>query len=208
MRKTREEICKKCGKNYSVEQWRKPSSYCSNDCKRKQASTWLLNTSFNIGKANEQQKLDRLKQNFDKFVNRKSDCWDWTGRIEKGYPKLSCRKGLGANFGHRASWIIYYGEIPPGKSVLHKCDNPKCTNPDHLFLGTNADNINDMLIKQRNPKGSKVGTAKLNESNVLEIKKKLACGEKLVDIAKKYCVTIQAISMIKRNKNWKHIGAE
>jgi hypothetical protein len=118
---------------------------------------------------------------------------------------MTCRKSLGANQGHRAYWIIHHGEIPKGISVLHKCDNAICTNPDHLFLGTNEYNVNDMIEKKRNPIGSHIGTSKLNESQVLEIKSLLKKGISGVEISKKFGVTRTAISYINKNKTWKHI---
>jgi len=197
--------CKKCGKLYKVENWRKPSSYCSLNCKEKSASTWLLKTSFKINEATEKEKIERIKINFENLVIRKNDCWDWKGKIEKGYPVMTCRKALGANRGHRASWIIHNGKIPEGLSVLHKCDNKICTNPDHLFLGTNQDNVNDMLSKKRNPIGSNIGTSKLNEDQVKEIKISLSQDDTITHIAKKYSVTKQAIFLIKNGKTWKHV---
>lgn len=120
---------------------------------------------------------------------------------------MTCRKALGANLGHRSSWIIHKGSIPFGLSVLHSCDNKICTNPDHLFLGTNEDNVNDMLYKKRNPIGSKVGTAKLDESKVSFIKRSISSGISLQELAKKFDVTYQAIALIKNGKNWKHVEA-
>jgi len=205
MKNTIDFICKTCNKTYKVECWRKTSNYCSNECRNKKASTWLLKTSFQIDKATDEEKKQRLKDNFEKLVIRKDGCWEWKGRSEKGYAKMSCRKALGACLGHRASWIIHYGNIPENMSVLHRCDNAICTNPNHLWLGFNEDNVNDMLSKKRNPIGSKVGTAKLNESQVKDIKnllnKEITCRQ----IADKYNVTVQAIALIKKGINWKHV---
>jgi hypothetical protein len=197
--------CKNCGKFYKIENWRKPSSYCSRFCKDKMASTWLLKTSFKISEATEEEKVLRLKENYEKHVIRQNGCWDWKGKSQKGYPKMTCRKALGANLGHRASWIIHNGKIPSNLSVLHKCDNKICTNPHHLFLGTNEDNVNDMLSKKRNPMGSKVGTSKLMENQVKEIKYLIRDGKSSREIAEKFNVTYQAISLIKNGINWKHV---
>lgn len=205
MRKTMKCICKTCKKEYEVECWRKISSFCSKECKYKKSSSWLLKNSFIIENATSQEKRERLKSHFDKQVIRKNGCWEWKGKSEKGYPKMTCRKKLGSNLGHRASWIIHNGDIPEGLSVLHGCDNKICTNPEHLFLGTNQDNVNDMLNKRRNPIGSKVGTSKLFEFQVKDIKIKLKNGISPCKLAKEYNVTLQAISLIKNGKNWKHV---
>ena len=82
-------------------------------------------------------------------VDRSGDCWEWMAyRLPKGYGTMRIanrRKGLA----HRISWEIHFGPIPTGMHVLHKCDNPPCVNPDHLMLGTAADNIHDMVDKGR-----------------------------------------------------------
>lgn len=203
--KTKTCICKACNKNYEIETWRKPSFYCSRPCQYSKASTWLLKTSFKIDKATQEEKLSRLKDNYEKLVIRSDGCWGWKGQLERGYPKMTCRKSLGANLGHRASWIIHKGLIPKGMSILHKCDNRSCTNINHLFLGTHQDNVNDMITKKRNPIGSKVGTSKLNEDQVKEIKNLLKIGRSLTSIADKFDVTPQAIYLIRQEKNWKHV---
>lgn len=88
-------------------------------------------------------------------------CWEWTGyRDERGYGRLSSRvsgvtKTISA---HRLSWQIYKGEIPPGLCVLHKCDNPPCVNPDHLFLGNQRDNMLDCSSKGRLNNGNSLKT--------------------------------------------------
>jgi len=201
-------VCKTCQKDYEVEDWRKPSSYCSRPCKHKKASTWLLKTSFIISQSSPEEKLERLRKNFEKHVIRKEGCWGWNGKDSKGYPRMTCRKALGANLGHRASWIIHKGPIPDDLCVLHKCDNKICSNPDHLFLGTNMDNVNDMLSKKRNPIGTKVGTSKLTHENVVEIKKSLFNGVKASELARKFKVSANLIGHIKNNKTWKHVGVE
>jgi len=89
----------------------------------------------------------------DRFLNKVelipfTDCWFWIGskHSSKGYGSFRLKKPIKA---HRASWILYKGEIPENLHVLHKCDNPLCVNPDHLFLGTNADNVKDKVAKKR-----------------------------------------------------------
>jgi hypothetical protein len=99
--------------------------------------------------ATEEQKRERLAKEYNDRVIKQDGCWDWkTPLMRNGYTKIQTgrMKIIG---GHRVSWIIHKGEIPEGLFVLHKCDNPKCTNPDHLFLGTHTDNVRDMIKKGR-----------------------------------------------------------
>jgi hypothetical protein len=124
---------------------------------------------------------------------------------------------------HRASWIIHNGKIPNGLFVCHKCDNKKCVNPDHLFLGTQKDNMKDKISKGREARGKSHGSftrpektlkgesvhlSKLKNNDILNIRKLRDDGEKLLDIANIYGVTMSNISCICKNKTWKHIKKE
>lgn len=87
-----------------------------------------------------------------KYVKRESGCWEWNGPMHtKGYGRFIYLVSGNKNIirAHRFSWAIHNGEIPQGLLVLHKCDNRKCVNPDHLFLGNNDDNVRDMMDKGR-----------------------------------------------------------
>lgn len=96
--------------------------------------------------------LARLKESV--VVNQLNGCWEWKKRIDGGgYGRLKIQLGTRASFrmdgAHRYAWTIFFGNIPEGMHVLHRCDNRRCCNPDHLFLGSHADNMRDMVSKGR-----------------------------------------------------------
>jgi len=147
-----------------------------------------------------------LKDKFEeKFVRRKaSECWLWSGyTLPTGYGNMQIRTPKIKNMrAHRVSWELYRGPIPDGLMVLHKCDVRACVNPNHLFLGTNADNMADMAAKKRSCLGEKNGRVKLTASEVLEIRDR---PEGYARVARVYGVSKSCIRLIVTRKNWKHI---
>lgn len=109
---------------------------------------------------------------------------------------------------HRISWIIHNGTIPKEKQVLHKCDVRRCVNIEHLFLGTNEDNIADKVKKNRQQRGERIYSAILTEDNVKEIKILLNKKIKQKLIALKFNVTHSAISHINTGLTWKYIKVD
>lgn len=103
-----------------------------------------------------------MKTRLENKLNKTDNCWNWTGRLDRdGYGMVDgvLRKNYGQR-AHRVSYQIYKGDIPNGLVVLHSCDNPSCCNPDHLSVGTQADNVKDAQMKGRlkgNPRGLHVG---------------------------------------------------
>lgn len=95
-----------------------------------------------------------MKERFFEKVRKSENCWIWTAALDhKGYGQFSGFDSVAMKHtmmrAHRVSWVFHNGEIKNGLFVLHKCDVPSCVNPDHLFLGTNQDNIDDAVRKQR-----------------------------------------------------------
>lgn len=134
-----------------------------------------------------------------------SGCWLWFGMIEPsgyGVTYLNRRK-IGA---HRLAWVLFKGEIPAGFFVCHKCDVRACVNPDHLFLGTPADNSRDMKQKRRHQRGEQHAMSKLTEEQVVRIKAKLAENKlSLSELAREFDVSQTAIWAIKVDKTWQHV---
>src|ERR1700749_4969342 len=97
--------------------------------------------------------LEKAKERFFNKVTKTDNCWLWIGgTINKGYGNFTWGRGVNI-LAHRFSYEIHKGKIPEGKIILHSCDNPICVNPEHLTIGTQQDNVNDMMNKNRmNPR--------------------------------------------------------
>lgn len=139
-------------------------------------------------------------------INSDNNCWEWLRSFKKeGYGNAWWNNKN--EIAHRLSWICYQGHIPNELNVLHKCDNRKCINPDHLFLGTSLDNNRDRKRKGRNAntKGERNPFAKLTEIQVRDILNRLNNREKGRHIAKLYNVSEDTICKIKTGKNWSYL---
>lgn len=136
-------------------------------------------------------------------------CWEWIGsRDVLGYGHPSFQgKQIGA---HRASYLVHHGAIPNGLFVCHRCDNPSCVNPNHLFLGTQRENMIDCRDKKRlrgfveNPvRGEATKHNKLTEIQVREILTSAELGQTL---ARRFGVADATISRVRNRVNWKHVS--
>jgi hypothetical protein len=146
-----------------------------------------------------------LEERFWKSVKKTDGCWFWIAAASQdGYGEISIKgKNVGA---HRISWVLHYGEIPDGLWVLHKCDNPPCVRPDHLFLRTQKHNLADAASKARMSSGSRHYKAKLTKEDVRLIRDWYATDTVSQSfIAEKFAVDQTIISDIVRRKSWKHI---
>jgi hypothetical protein len=138
-------------------------------------------------------------------VNKSDACWDWSGaKIGNGYGYF--RLGKKMVLAHRFSYFLFCGNITSGMMVLHKCDNPSCVRPSHLYLGTQVDNMLDMKIKQRGhkPIGESNGRSKLKHDDVVEIRRLYQTGkitQRILGIM--FRVSPQQISEIVLKKSWR-----
>lgn len=148
-------------------------------------------------------------KSFNEWLVRdeRTSCMNFTGgKVGAGYGRL--RLGRNVVLAHRYAYELAFGEIPKGKLVCHRCDNPSCCNPDHLFLGDQIDNMRDRKSKggyRTQAKGGRNGSSKLSDADIPEIRKLLASGVKQKDVAEIYGVTQPLISMIALRKKWDHI---
>ena len=145
-------------------------------------------------------------QRFWSYVQIKDlfECWNWTGATTNGgYGVMNIRQKIIR--ATRISYELNIGTIPDGFDILHKCDNPSCVNPSHLFLGNDITNSKDKVNKSRQCRGKSRPQAKLTEQDVLDIRKMLFEGIVQAEIARRFGVGDTTIHFIKTNKAWKHI---
>ncbi len=150
-----------------------------------------------------------LVDRFFGFLGKKepTGCIPWTGkRNRRGYGQISGDNGRKSLVASRVSYELFVGPIPDDLFVLHRCDNPPCVNPVHLFLGTCQDNKDDSIRKNRHVHGATQWKAKLNDDLVREIRTKYAAGGYTYkSLAKEYGVSAGSIAFIIRGVTWKHV---
>jgi HNH endonuclease len=139
-------------------------------------------------------------------------CWVWTAATYvAGYGMFGLGgRTDGSQGAHVVSWIMANGPIRDRLRVLHRCDNRPCVRPEHLFLGTQKDNIHDMLKKRRNvdvgAKGTANSNAKFTDQQIVSIRERFASGEKGQTLAAEFGVIPNTISRIVTGKAWAHVG--
>ena len=164
-----------------------------------------------------------IHDRFWERVDKSGECWVWIGALSHGYGVLQIgtfRKSRTIGT-HRLSWELHYGQIPDGLLVCHHCDNPPCVRPEHLFVGTDADNHRDKAQKGRAPRGDdnparrlpermqrgeQRWNARLTESDVRTIRARVQRGESQSGIAREFHVVPSSIAGIVRRVTWKHVA--
>lgn len=216
-RTTVERPCEQCGTPFQV----LPSElkvgkgrFCGASCVRE---------ARRLKAARPELLTDRFWSKVDRGTDPQA-CWLWTaGVFRAGYGHFSGPGGQDIK-AHRFSWELHRGPIPNGLWVLHNCpdgDNPRCVNPDHLWLGTNTENTADREAKgrtatgdrsgsrlhpERLPRGSDVAISRLTEVQVLEIRRRYAAGGvSQTALAEQFSVTQTAISLVIRRRTWRHV---
>jgi hypothetical protein len=174
--------CEHCGKEFVTwpsEIARGSGRFCGRECYQK-------------------SRASPIADRFWSKVRKTETCWLWTGANSGRKWPYGLLGGKPMLKAHHISWEIHNGPVPEGAWVLHKCDVTLCVNPDHLFLGTAADNTADMMVKGR------CATRKLTQDQVDQIRRRYALGETQIALAVDFGVSKANVSIIVQNKSWKH----
>jgi hypothetical protein len=181
-------ICRHCSCPFSVPPWRArmEPQFCNRSCR------W-----------NHFRSLAAAR--FAALHATGEGCWPWQGPLDAdGYGLFPhANRTVRA---HRFSFTLHRGVIPAGMHVLHACDNPRCVRPDHLFLGTNQANVDDMIRKGRQARGADIHTAKVNEATVKEIRSRYAARRaNLRALAQEFGIGYAGLCDIVYRRSWKHV---
>jgi hypothetical protein len=145
-------------------------------------------------------------------VKQGDGCWEWVGYKKRGYGSTRAPKSRAQFFAHRVAYYLANGADPDEMEVCHTCDNPACVRPDHLFLGTQADNMADKIAKGRHrsgpSKGGQNGNAKLSEADARLVIEAIMAGESNTAISQRYPIGHTLVSRIRTGKAWRHVATE
>lgn len=225
-------FCKICSNELNESNWVKVSYGIRSRCKSCRSKQVMEYTKRNIEKRRiymnkRARKIGKVKQypckmcnklcykkyalsfcsdicRFMNYVDSSSDCWIWKGaKNRRSYGKFSLTSKLVP--AHRASYILFKGEIPEDKLVCHSCDNPSCVKPAHLWIGTFQDNSDDMVNKQRSLFGEKHIKAKLTLEGINKIRQLNSEGMTQRKIASLFEISPGHVNNIIMKRVWTHI---
>lgn len=190
--------CRKCVSDYR-KKFKKPLIKKCPICKELHSKPLILECSIKCRLLNRIEKIN--------------ECWEWQGMLNNhGYGVIVTENKR--KYAHRESYKEFIGEIPNSKCVCHTCDNPKCINPKHLWIGTREDNNKDTVKKGRHNyginlipamKGEKSPNSKLKNEDIFDIRQMLEKNIKRKEIEKKYKISRGHLSMIANRQIWNHI---
>lgn len=191
-------VCERCDRDFMAHEYRVRDGFarfCSTPC----TLAWNRRQRWTAGPTSALAKLEEKRAK-----GGPDECWPWQGFRYKGYGRVAVTvdgavRVIGA---HRIAYEAAYGPIPAGLTVLHRCDNPPCCNPAHLFLGTNTDNNADRDAKGRQAKGERQGAAKLTAQDVVLIR---ASDETFVVLAERFGVSAITVAQASRGATWSHL---
>lgn len=214
--------CQLCGKEFAGR--RTSSRFCSKACStkvtgktRKQRGTCQLcgvechGATVVICAACRQGDAVRVhdERRFWAKVRRgkPDECWEWIGGSvnKNGYGLFHTTEPRKMVSAHRYAWKLTHGDAGE-LLVCHRCDNVKCTNPGHLFLGTHQDNQADKVAKGRQARGERAGHARLTEAMVRDIRARHAAGESFVAIADELCLRVNTVARAANRETWRHVA--
>lgn len=160
----------------------------------------------------QKRHVERFVERFHSNVDRSGGpdaCWEWKlGTNDKGYGHLNAGGRMLKT--HRVAYLLEYGEVDDDLKVCHTCDNPPCCRPDHLFQGTQADNVQDAIQKERrfSPCGEDVHSARFTEADIYDIRRRGDAGESNAAIGRDYGTIRQTIGRIVRRESWAWLPEE
>jgi len=180
-----------------IKHWKRWKKYGSTDKE-------ILQRPWAVGNESSYEYFNRKT-----VKNEENNCIEWIGWRDKDGYGGAYRNGKNIR-AHRFSYELFIGPIPKGKNVCHKCDNPSCVNPDHLYVGTQRDNMYDKVERDRcNLKcGEEAKVSRLTEAQVVEIIREKKSGTKVQRIIDKYAISKSTIMDIMQGKLWKHIDRD
>lgn len=163
------------------------------------------------GLARAAQYVPHDEERFWNLVQKGDGCWQWLGsKTRGGYGMFGVSRPHWHNvIASRHAYTLTYGEIPSGFDVCHRCDNPSCVNPSHLFLGTAKENMQDAARKGRmrppRLKGEEHPHAKLTTAQVVEINRRAAAGERQASLAREFGISAVTVCQIVKGNRWVHV---